>query len=145
MSTAKTGSAFLIAILVAVVWSCAGIARMHAQMQQTATQDSTSTTPSSPDATAYSSTVNPARKGQFRNHSQDAGGIEDGSKRRKLGVGKRKFWDESSARRSLARRRRRIDGSSKLGFHAEFCGEEFSLYRTPRVGYRGSGISKFSW
>ena len=42
MSGAKTGSAFLIAMVAAMVLPCAGIA----QMQQTGTQESTSTTPS---------------------------------------------------------------------------------------------------
>lgn len=56
MSGAKTGSAFLIAILAAIVLPCAGIA----QMQQSGTQDSTSTTPSRNDATATSTAANPA-------------------------------------------------------------------------------------
>ena len=50
MSGAKTGSAFLIAILAAIVLPCAGIA----QMQQTGTQDSTSTNSSRTEATATS-------------------------------------------------------------------------------------------
>src|SRR5208337_222643 len=60
MSGANTGSAFLIAILAAMVLPCAGIALMHAQTQQTGTADSTGTPPSSAAATAYSSAVNPA-------------------------------------------------------------------------------------
>ncbi len=60
MSGAKTGSAFLIAILAAMVLPCAGIAQMHAQTQQTGTADRTGTPPSSADATANSSAANPA-------------------------------------------------------------------------------------
>ena len=84
-------------------------------------------------------------KKQFRNHSQDAGGIERGCKQRKLEARKRKFWDETSAGRNLARRRRRIDGNSKHGYHAKFCGQEFRSCCTPGVGNRGTGNSEFSW
>ncbi len=59
MSGAKTRSGFVIAILAAMVLPCAGISRMYAQMQQTGTQDSTRTTSSSADPTAYSSAPNP--------------------------------------------------------------------------------------
>ena len=60
MSGAKTGNAFSIAILAAMVLFCAGVVQMHAQMQQTGTQDTTGTTPSNADATAYSSAAKPA-------------------------------------------------------------------------------------
>lgn len=55
MSGAKTGSAFLIAMVAAMVLPCAGIA----QMQQSGTQESTGTTPSLTDATATSTTAGP--------------------------------------------------------------------------------------
>ena len=49
MSDTKTGSAFLIAILAAMVLPCAGTA----QMQQSGTQETTSTTSSSTDTTCH--------------------------------------------------------------------------------------------
>jgi len=56
MSDTKTGSAFLIAIFAAMVLPCAGTA----QMQQSGTQETTSTTSSSTDTTATSSAASPA-------------------------------------------------------------------------------------
>ena len=56
MSDAKTGSAFLIVILAAMVLPCVGTA----QMQQSGTQESTSTTPSSTNTTTTSSATSPA-------------------------------------------------------------------------------------
>ncbi len=55
MSDTKTGIAFLIAILAAMVLPCAGTAQM-----QTGTQESTSTTPSSTDTTPTPSASSPA-------------------------------------------------------------------------------------
>ncbi len=56
MSDTKTGSAFLIAILAATVLPCAGTA----QMQQSGTQETTSTASSSTDTTSTSSATSPA-------------------------------------------------------------------------------------
>jgi hypothetical protein len=56
MSDPKTGSAFLIAILAAMVLPCAGTA----QMQQGGTRETTSTTPSSTDTTPAPSATDPA-------------------------------------------------------------------------------------
>ena len=69
MSGVRTGCAFLIAMLAAMVLACAGITQMHAQMQQTGTaeqaqqpayQQSASSTSSNADATADPSAANPA-------------------------------------------------------------------------------------
>src|SRR5580704_1234450 len=66
MSGARTGNAFLIAMLAAMVLPCAGITQMHAQMQtgaqeqaqQGVYQQSSSTTSSTTDATADPSAAN---------------------------------------------------------------------------------------
>ena len=60
MSYVRTGSAFLGAILAAMILPCAEIPQMHAQMQQTGTADSTSTNSSRTDATSTSAAASPA-------------------------------------------------------------------------------------
>lgn len=69
MSGARTGSAFSIAMLAAMVLACAGITQMHAQTQQAGTQEqvqpgvyqqSAGATSSSADATVNPSAASPA-------------------------------------------------------------------------------------
>ena len=105
MSDAKTGSAFLIVILAAMVLPCVGTA----QMQQSGTQESTSTTPSSTNTTTNLFSGKSGRgkrrnveldggEGEFRIHRHDAGGVERRSEQAEAGWQEAEVSGSSSSR-----------------------------------------------